>query len=46
VDDAVADGVNVGGRLLERRDCLCTPVLVDERELEAGRAGVDDEDVQ
>ena len=46
VDDAVADGLDIGRHFLDRRHRLCVAVFVDERELEAGRAGVDDEDVQ
>ena len=42
VDDPVADGV----RPDEVVDRSRGVALVDERELEAGRAGVDDEDVQ
>jgi hypothetical protein len=41
VDDPVADRVR-GGELVDRRRGLS----LDERELEAGRAGVDDEDLQ
>jgi hypothetical protein len=46
VDDTVTDGIDALGRLFERRDARGAAVVVDERELEAGRAGVDDEDVQ
>ena len=41
VDDPVADRVR-GGEVVDRRRRLS----LDERELEAGRAGVDDEDLQ
>jgi hypothetical protein len=46
VDDPVADG---GYAVGSRREGLERPrvvVCVDERELEAGRPGIDDEDVQ
>jgi hypothetical protein len=43
VNDAVRDGGDVAGRFLERRDALGRAVRRDERELEARRAGVDDE---
>jgi hypothetical protein len=41
VDDAVRDGVHVGRRIRERID-PGRPLSVDERELQARRAGVDD----
>ena len=44
VDDAVGDGVDVARGLLERLDGYRRVVLVDDAELEARRAGVDDED--
>jgi len=44
VDDAVSDGDDVAGRLFERRDRLRVLIRVDDRQLEAGRTGVDDED--
>jgi hypothetical protein len=44
VDHPVADGGDVLRQLVERVDTLAGVVLADERELEARRAGVDDED--
>jgi hypothetical protein len=47
VDDAMADdGDVVVTDGVERFDRPSGPLLADERELEAGRAGVDDQDVQ
>jgi hypothetical protein len=46
VDDPVRDGTRPAGRRLERLDRLRAPVRRNEVELEAGRPGVDDEDVQ
>jgi hypothetical protein len=47
VDDAMADGGNlVFTDGVQRFDRPSGPLLVDERKLEGGRAGVDDEDVQ
>jgi hypothetical protein len=47
VDDAMAgDGDIVVTDGVQRFDRPSRPLLGDERELEAGRAGVDDEDVQ
>jgi hypothetical protein len=43
VDDAVRDGGDVVGRFRERTDTLGRAVRRDERELQARRAGVDDE---
>jgi hypothetical protein len=36
VDDAVANRIDVGGCVLQRRQRLCNAVFVDERQLEAG----------
>jgi hypothetical protein len=44
VDDPMSDRGELGGRRLERVDDLGGPVRFDERELQARRAGVDDED--
>jgi hypothetical protein len=46
VDDAMTDGSDVIVDSLERSDRGSRPLVVDERELEAGGAGVDGEDVQ
>jgi hypothetical protein len=47
VDDAMADdGDVVVTDGVQRFDRPRRPILADERKLEAGRAGVDDEDVQ
>jgi len=42
VHDAVRDGVDRRRRILERRDRRRTIAVVDDRELEARRARVDD----
>ena len=44
VDDSVADRVEAGRNVVERLDGLRPARLVDERQLEARRARVDDED--
>jgi hypothetical protein len=44
VHDSMGDRRDLGGRLLERRERLGRLVGGDERELQARRAGVDDED--
>jgi hypothetical protein len=44
VDDPVADRVDARRQVVERRDGLRPTGAVDQRELEARRAGVDDED--
>ena len=46
VDDAMADRHDVAGRVAERRERAALPRLVDRRELEARRAGIDDEDAR
>jgi DNA primase catalytic subunit len=46
VHDPVCDGICAPLGLLERRELLRTVAGQDEMELEARRAGVDDEDVQ
>jgi hypothetical protein len=46
VDDAMTDGSDVVVDGVERIDRRGRPLVVDKRQLEAGRAGVDDEDVQ
>ena len=46
VDDSVSDCGHVVGDRFEGRQRLGVVVVVHERELEAGGAGVDDEDVQ
>jgi hypothetical protein len=44
VDDSVAHRVKARRNVVERLDGLRPAGLVDERQLEAGRAGVDDKD--
>jgi hypothetical protein len=44
VHDAVRDRRDIGGRVLEGMEGLRRLVRGDERELQARRAGVDDED--
>jgi hypothetical protein len=44
MDDSVADCVEVRGSVVERLDGLRPAVLVDDRQLEARRARVDDQD--
>jgi hypothetical protein len=44
VDDPVGDGRDSRRRSLQRLHRLRVVVLADDRELEAGGAGVDDED--
>ena len=44
VDDAVADRVEIGRHVVERPDRLRALAAGDERQLEARRARVDDED--
>jgi hypothetical protein len=46
VDDAVADGGDVSRKLLDRRDVLALVVAIDDRQLEARGARVDDENPQ
>jgi hypothetical protein len=44
VNDAVRDSGDARGRIFERSDWARRIVSVDDRELDARRAGVDDED--
>jgi hypothetical protein len=43
VDDPMSDGCNSARHLVEGRDGVGVTVLADDRQLEARRPGVDDE---